>query len=443
MSQIPVNGGNKVIKRIEAINFVTDFFNEKRNNFSKLAVIFFMLLLVMGLTSSVYAKSLEQASNEVAKHFKTLLKGERDQQLVFNVSNYLSKIHDREARSIETELYFALENILPNVQLLIASEAIAGIPSGAIMVSVTYELKGNQILLRIQAVKDRVSGEVLTQTKVLFELPKKRSSSLVAVLDLEGEALQKAQRRAYSDIFRSAIHQYQVFDLVSSAELDKMDINAVKSASGCRGDECGMIIGEQLGVDRLISINYFKIEEGFYFITANLNDLKDGSLTLSQTVEHNGDLSTLKKALEELAFKMVGEPKNRNLLQVTAAGLVTTGKLFVTSSPSAAEIFLDGEPLNRTTDLLLQKIEAGKHVLTLRKNGILVSKSFVVKTNQLTRVNVLFKRERGGGNRGKGRGRQSVSPGGENAKSKGGKDAKSNGGGNRSGGGNRGGGGRR
>ena len=83
------------------------------------------------------------------------------------------------------------------------------------------------------------------------------------------------------------------------------------NAGGCKGEQCLSIIGEQLEVDRIITTSYSKIDENVFFITANFTNLQNGSLLISQTEEHDGQSTTFKKLLEQLAFKMLGESKQK------------------------------------------------------------------------------------------------------------------------------------
>ena len=91
---------------------------------------------------------------------------------------------------------------------------------------------------------------------------------------------------------------------------------------------------------------------------------------------------------------------------------IKTGKVFVMSRPTSAEIILNGERLNRKTDTLLQDIQVGKHVISLKKGINFVSKSFEVIDNKLTRLNLTIMVERGNRSDGGGKSGRKSSGGG-------------------------------
>jgi uncharacterized membrane protein YgcG len=119
---------------------------------------------------------------------------------------------------------------------------------------------------------------------------------------------------------------------------------------------------------------------------------------------------------------MLGESKQKSIIENIVKVEIKTGKVFVMSRPTSAEIILDGEPLHRKTDALLEDIPAGKHVISLKKGTNFVSNSFEVTADKLTRINLI------------------IADAQENRSDKGGNDARSGGQGRGQGGGSSGGG---
>ncbi len=369
------------------------------------------------------SKSIGEASIKIAKSFKLSFENEDVTQMVLSVKNEASGKHDADAVWVEGELYYAFQQNLPDTQMLVLSEAIAGIPSSAANINVNYKIEGQEMILTAQAIGDKLSGSILAQAETRFELPKSHRRTLVAVLDITSADLKPQQIKAYSNLFRSEINSFKAFDLVSNVDIAKADLRTIQQTTGCKGDQCLSIVGEKLEVDRIITTSYSKIDENVFFITANLTNLQNGSLLISQTEEHDGQSATFKKLLEQLAFKMLGESKQKSIIEKIVKVEIKTGKVFVMSRPTSADIILDGEPLHRKTDALLQDIPAGKHVISLKKGTNFVSKSFEVTADKLTRINLI------------------IADAQENRSDKGGKDARSRGqGGGGKGGGSSGGG---
>ncbi|MBF0352948.1 MAG: PEGA domain-containing protein [SAR324 cluster bacterium] len=354
--------------------------------------------------SSEAQQSFEQALSEVTAHFINILRNQQDQSMVISVKNHQNNDHDKDAKWIETELYFAFEQKLSNVELLLLSEAIAGISSQAIHVNTTYEIQDNHVILRIRALKDQMSGAVLTQQEILFNLPDKHRKTLVAVMDMESEVLNESQRKAYSNLFRSSLARHPQFHQISAIEMAKVDVNAIKQKTNCREEACNGYIGEKLGVNRMVTVQFLKVDEGVFFITAKLSNIQDGALLVSQTVEFNGDTKTIQTVLDLLADKLLGEETSSLFVAEKTLG---NGKVFIKSSPSGADIILDGEELHLKTDTLIPSVSEGRHVLTLQKDGRAISQSFEVKADEITRLNMTLERrshDQGRGGPGGGRG---------------------------------------
>ena len=57
------------------------------------------------------------------------------------------------------------------------------------------------------------------------------------------------------------------------------------------------------------------------------------------------------------------------LITATAAAATTTGKIYVSSSPRGAQIWLDNENTRRVTSSYVQNVPAGTHTVTLKLEG--------------------------------------------------------------------------
>jgi hypothetical protein len=275
------------------------------------------------------SKSIGEASIKIAKSFKLSFENEDVTQMVLSVKNEASGKHDADAVWVEGELYYAFQQNLPDTQMLVLSEAIAGIPSSAANINVNYKIEGQEMILTAQAIGDKLSGSILAQAETRFELPKSHRRTLVAVLDITSADLKPQQIKAYSNLFRSEINSFKAFDLVSNVDIAKADLMTIQQTTGCKGDQCLSIVGEKLEVDRIITTSYSKIDENVFFITANLTNLQNGSLLISQTEEHDGQSATFKKLLEQLAFKMLGESKQKSIIENIVKVEIKTGKVFV------------------------------------------------------------------------------------------------------------------
>ena len=271
----------------------------------RIQCVLFVFWLVCSSYSITEAKNLKEATHEAALYFsQTSLSGYIDQHMVIEVVNYHSGKTDQTALKIQNSLYFTLEDALPSAKLNLLTESQTGASLiNTIFIRGTYEPRGEKVFLRFQATLG-LEGSVLAQKQVDYTTNRTRSKTLVAVLDLEAPSLTASQRRIFSEIFRNAINATGQFDLAATDEISKMDPDAIQRKYKCSRAECGTMIGEQLGVDRVITSSYGCVDKDMCFLTAKVMNIVKGSLGNSYDLEHNGDLKTFKSKLVEMAQKV-------------------------------------------------------------------------------------------------------------------------------------------
>jgi len=264
-------------------------------------------------------EALEKVAASLAENNK--IEEQSKKQLILEVLNYYSNQKDKQSKTIEIGLYFSLERYFPKQRLVLESDTLEGISTeNTIFIKGTYQQIGEITILRLQALDGLLTGELLAQADVEFITQKKVTKTLIAVLDLEAETLGENQRKLFSDIFRSSLIEKNVFNVVSSADVDQMDPDAIQEEAQCTRDECATIIGEQLGVDRVISTTYRKLTDSIYYLSGKIIDIEDGVILISKRVKHDGDISTLDMALEKLARKLTeGGKLTQEIESVTTA----------------------------------------------------------------------------------------------------------------------------
>ena len=211
----------------------------------------------------------------------------------------------------------------PGYKLVDLMEGRSGVPERkSVFIKGSYEKKGRITIVRLKAVAG-MSGERLAQAKASFETETKAVKTLVAVLALEAADLNKPQKKAFSKIFESALLKYGNFEIASSAEVAKYDPDAIQKPVNAPGDECAVIIGQQMGVDRVIASSSIKISRNMYILSATMTNVKDEAMIKTETVKHSGNLQTLDKALDQLARKLTGYSETGAVEFVTSDGAPT------------------------------------------------------------------------------------------------------------------------
>lgn len=190
--------------------------------------------------------SFEEAVGQATKHFANSGKLSHNKQVVISeIKNYHSQKKDQLSKQLETELYFAFDKQFPRVKLIDESESIVGVSfSNTIFIKGSYNQTGSIASLQLKSVKGILTGEIIDQVSVESETKYDRKT-LVAVLDIESNILKSDQRRIFSDIFREALNDLDVFEMASSSDVDKMNPDDIQKATGCTKDTCATVIGEQ------------------------------------------------------------------------------------------------------------------------------------------------------------------------------------------------------
>ncbi len=314
-----------------------------------LTCLFFLLIF----SYSVPGVSINEAMSEAAKHFKYSGRISPNKQIaVSEIINYHSQKKDQLAKQLETELYLAFGNLFSQVNLIDESESLSGV-SGAntLFIKGSYRQEGRLATLYLKAIKGMTTGEIVDQVSVVFDT-ESRIRSLVAVLDFDSDVLTKNQRIIFSDMFREALSNLDTFKMASNSDVDKMDPDMIQKASGCTRDTCATIIGEQLGVDRVISCSIRKPFDDLYIVSAKIIDIKDRSLIISKSVKHIGNIRNLdvsiSKLAEKLTDKLEKKPETFFLVIKQSPAQVPKSKMFT-------KVVFDNN-----TSLMWQKDEPGE-----------------------------------------------------------------------------------
>jgi len=344
------------------------------------------IIFAISFGSPALGASLEEAVNQAVKHFANSGKISQNKQIVISgIKNYHSQKKDQLSKQLETELYFAFEKQFPEVKLIDESESISGVSSkNTLFIKGSYKQKGGTASLQLKAIQGMLTGEIIDQVSVKFET-QLRKKTLVVVLDIESKVLNSSQTKAFSDLFRSFVEKKGNLVLASSADVNKMNPDAIQKQTGCTRDECATIIGEQLGVDRVISSSLFQTSNNRFMLSAKMMDIQDGSILRTATERYEGTIDRIDSALGILAEKLMGRkstgqigfitPTTTNLgagkielLTPTVSGNRKSliAGLLITSKPSGAEVFL-GEAKAGKTPYQSMSLKSGQTIrITLK-----------------------------------------------------------------------------
>ena len=188
-----------------------------------------------------------------------------------------------------------------------------------------------------------------------FHLPKGKKMSF-AVLDLKPTGISAAAAQNLTQVLSVEVKGVEGASVVSRDDIAAiLQMEAVKQQAGCADDACMAELGGALGVDRLIAGDAGKLGDTF-LVNLRLIDVRHGSVENRVTESFSGDDEQLLRAVRHAARSLLGLPETGK------------GRLAVTASQNAAEVFVDQEPVGKAP-LPIDALGAGRHEVRVSQNG--------------------------------------------------------------------------
>ena len=176
------------------------------------------------------------------------------------------------------------------------------------------------------------------------------------------------------------------YDLISQEQF----LEAQDAAFGaledqeCTEEQCIRKIQEILQIENMFILQMIR-EGNDTQLSLTLIDLE--KKTVKTDFCEGCKTKQLNQKIAQLVDKIRGE---RPFVPPPVTTTVTegVGKVFIVSTPSGADIFLDGQPTGKKTEALLDNISAGKHTLLLRKDNLSKTHEFTATPNKMTSLDL-------------------------------------------------------
>ncbi|MBU2511285.1 PEGA domain-containing protein [bacterium] len=218
------------------------------------------------------------------------------------------------------------------------------------------------------------------EQSVRFEYLEDSPQKHVLILDIQSPELDKILNSRFSNELREEITKRQIF--TPGQRGFRPDV------SNCRSVSCLSDLGKQLDIDYLLLPRLDKIGNWKYILGADLIDVKDRSIKGKIDIHHNGRLSFLSGSIAELANRLFLQEQ---MMAAAEAGIKREmGSISITSEPSEADVYLDEKRLDQTTNLLLEKIEAGMHTVVIKKGSLQRTFKFVLNAGETRHLHALL-----------------------------------------------------
>lgn len=208
-----------------------------------------------------------------------------------------------------------------------------------------------------------------------------------AVIELEGKGISQTEASALTDRLRSELFQLGSFRVIERGLMEEILDEQGFQQMGCTSDECIVEVGNLIGVQQIIGGSISKVGDVFSISTRLIN-VETGEIISIITYDYEGQIgSLLKEGMRNVALKLEGEEEST---------LIGFGSFYITSEPSGANVWIDGNLKEDVTPLLLENIPVGQRTIQLEKENLSDNKSFLLEPGEIKRINLILSEATGG-----------------------------------------------
>ena len=194
---------------------------------------------------------------------------------------------------------------------------------------------------------------------------------------------------ALTDRLRQEIFQTGVFKVMERGEMNEILKEIGFQMSGCTSNECVVEAGRILGVSQVLAGNVSQMGE-MHTVTIRLIDVQTSEIVRIESVDCYCNINeVLTTKLRQVAQKLAGTSEDN---AIGGGDMIGLGNIRISSSPSGAAIYLDGEELKEKTPAVLNQISAGKHLVRLEKGALYGSKQIYILPDITSSVEVELKK---------------------------------------------------
>ena len=229
---------------------------------------------------------------------------------------------------------------------------------------------------------------------ILFSRPiyadQESANNNIAILQLEVTGgIPSTYAPALTDRLRQEIFQTGAFKIMERGEMNEILKEIGFQMSGCTSNECVVEAGRMLGVSQMLAGNVSQMGE-MHTVTIRLIDVQTSEIIRIESVDCFCTINeVLTTKLRQVARKLAGAGDDD---VIDSGDMIGLGNIRISSSPSGATVYLDGEETENKTPTVLSQISAGKHLIRLEKGGLHGSKQIYILPDMTSDVEVELKK---------------------------------------------------
>jgi TolB-like protein len=208
----------------------------------------------------------------------------------------------------------------------------------------------------------------------------------IAVLDFDGDGVSQSETRTLTNRLRDEIFNTGIYIVLERGNMDEVLKEQGFQQTGCVTSECVVEVGNMLGVQQMIGGSIGKVGS-IYTVSARVIDVQTGEVLKSANYDHIGDIGQLLiKGMKEVVNQLItGRKVKRSVIQTKGKGT-----LYITSTPSSADVWVDGYKVEGKTPLTIPDLDEGSHTIKFVKQMRELTKTVSVKANEITKVDAVL-----------------------------------------------------
>jgi TolB-like protein len=208
----------------------------------------------------------------------------------------------------------------------------------------------------------------------------------IAVLDFDGDGVSQSETRTLTNRLRDEMFNTGIYIVLERGKMDEVLKEQGFQQTGCVTSECAVEVGNMLGVQQMIGGSIGKVGN-IYTVSARMIDVETGKVLKSANYDHIGDIGQLLiKGMKNVVNQLITGRKVKS-------GVIQTkgkGTLYIKSTPSSADVWVDGYKVEGKTPLTIPDLDEGSHTLQIVKQQFELTKTASVKANEITKVDAVL-----------------------------------------------------
>ena len=208
----------------------------------------------------------------------------------------------------------------------------------------------------------------------------------IAVLDFDGDGVSQSETRTLTNRLRDEMFNTGIYIVLERGKMDEVLKEQGFQQTGCVTSECAVEVGNMLGVQQMIGGSIGKVGN-IYTVSARIIDVQTGEVLKSANYDHIGDIGQLLiTGMKDVVNQLItGRKVKRSVIQTKGKGT-----LYIQSTPSSADVWVDGYKVEGKTPLTIPDLDEGAHTLQLVKDDYELTKTVNVIANEITKVNAVL-----------------------------------------------------